>query len=82
VADVVGDLEREATPLQDKIEAKIVRRVCKTATIKAGHTLSTAEMEALVRNLEACENPHTCPHGRPTLIFLSVAQLAREFGRT
>ena len=82
VADVVGDLEREATPLQDKIEAKIVRRVCKTATIKAGHTLSTAEMEALVRNLEACDNPHTCPHGRPTLIFLSVAQLAREFGRT
>ena len=81
VADVVGDLEREAAPLQEKIEAKIVRRVCKTATIKAGHVLSTAEMEALVRNLEACANPHTCPHGRPTLIFLSVAQLAREFGR-
>lgn len=82
VGDVVADLEREANPLQEKIEAKIVRRVCKTATIKAGHTLSMAEMEALVRNLEACANPHTCPHGRPTLIFLSVAQLAREFGRT
>jgi DNA mismatch repair protein MutL len=39
-------------------------------------------MEALIRHLEACDNPHTCPHGRPTLIHLSVAQLARQFGRT
>ncbi|MEW5987528.1 MAG: DNA mismatch repair endonuclease MutL [Chloroflexota bacterium] len=79
---VVEDLERETTPLQDKVEAKIIRRVCKTAAIKAGQSLTTAEMEALVRQLEGCQNPHTCPHGRPTLIHLSVAQLARQFGRT
>lgn len=78
---VVEDLERGDTPLQDKIEARIIRRVCKTAAIKAGQTLAPAEMEALVHQLEACHNPHTCPHGRPTLIHLSVAQLAREFGR-
>jgi DNA mismatch repair protein MutL len=82
VLDVVEDLERGDTPLQGKIEAKVIRRVCKTAAVKAGHTLSTAEMEALIRHLEACDNPHTCPHGRPTLIHLSVAQLARQFGRT
>lgn len=79
---VVEDLEREDAPLQDKVEAKIIRRVCKTAAVKAGQPLSMAEMEALVRQLEACQNPHTCPHGRPTLIHLSVAQLARQFGRT
>ncbi len=79
---VVEDLEQGDTPLQDEIEARLVMRVCKTAAVKAGQTLSNAEMEALIQQLEACHNPHTCPHGRPTLIHLSVAQLAREFGRT
>lgn len=79
---VLEDLEGGNAPLQDKIEARIVMRVCKTAAVKAGQTLSTTEMEAMIRQLEACHNPHTCPHGRPTLIHLSVAQLAREFGRT
>ncbi|MBK9053788.1 MAG: hypothetical protein IPL78_23645 [Chloroflexi bacterium] len=75
---IVADLEQGDKPLQDKIEARIIRRVCKTAAIKAGQTLSLQEMEALVRQLEACHNPHTCPHGRPTLIHLSVAQLAKK----
>jgi len=81
VAAVVEDLERGEAPLQGKIEAKIILRVCKSAAVKAGQTLSTAEMEAMIWQLEACQNPHTCPHGRPTLIYLSVAQLAKQFGR-
>lgn len=80
--DVVEDLERDEKPLQSKVEARIILRVCKSAAVKAGQTLSYQEMEAMVLQLEACENPHTCPHGRPTLIHLSVAQLAKEFGRT
>ena len=79
---VVEDLERGDEPLQQKIEDRIVLRVCKSAAIKAGQTLSQSEMEALIQQLEACQNPHSCPHGRPTLIHLSVAQLARQFGRT
>ncbi len=78
---VVEDLERGDMPLQGKIEERIILRVCKSAAIKAGQTLSAREMEALVQQLEACRSPHTCPHGRPTLIHLSVAQLARQFGR-
>lgn len=82
VVAVVEDVERGDAPLQDKIEAKIIRRVCKTAAIKAGQTLSQVEMETLIRQLETCYNPFTCPHGRPTFIHLSAAQLARQFGRT
>lgn len=78
---VVEDLERGDRPLQAKIEEKIILRVCKTAAVKAGQTLSRSEMEAMIRQLEDCLNPHTCPHGRPTLIHLSVAQLAKQFGR-
>lgn len=78
----VEALEADETPLRDTLEAAVLRRVCKAAAVKAGQLLSQAEMETLVRQLEACEVPHTCPHGRPTLIHLSVAQLARQFGRT
>ncbi|MFN2138160.1 MAG: DNA mismatch repair endonuclease MutL [Candidatus Promineifilaceae bacterium] len=79
---VVEDLEEGAEPLQGKVEARIVLRVCKSAAIKAGQTLSRAEMEAMIQQLEASQNPRTCPHGRPTMIHLSAMQLAREFGRT
>ncbi len=78
---VVEDLERGDAPLQSKIEDRIILRVCKSAAVKAGQTLSQREMEAMIQQLEACHSPHTCPHGRPTLIHLSVAQLARQFGR-
>lgn len=80
---VLSDLEGESenAPMQAAIEAVVIKRVCKTAAIKAGQTLSMQEMEALIQQLETCANPHTCPHGRPTLIQLSAAQLARQFGR-
>ncbi len=81
VASIVEDLEQGNPPMQGKIEDKIILRVCKTAAVKAGQTLSVPEMEAMIRQLESCQNPHTCPHGRPTLIHLSVAQLAKQFGR-
>ncbi|MBI4298431.1 MAG: DNA mismatch repair endonuclease MutL [Chloroflexi bacterium] len=49
--------------------------------IKAGMTLSYLEMSELVRQLERSHQPHTCPHGRPTMIYLSSSHLEREFGR-
>ena len=49
--------------------------------IRAGETLSTQEMSELTRQLEGCDQPHTCPHGRPTMIHMSSARLEREFGR-
>ena len=82
LATVIADLENETTPLQSEIEALVIKRVCKTAAVKAGQVLSREEMEAMILQLEACDVPHTCPHGRPTLIHLSAALLARQFGRT
>jgi len=50
--------------------------------VRAGQSLSEPEMRELVRQLEQCATPHTCPHGRPTMIHLSSGQLKKEFGRT
>ncbi len=69
-------------PLADSVEEAVARRVCKQAAVKAGQVLDQAEMNELIRALEQCENPQSCPHGRPTMIYLTVQQLAREFGRT
>lgn len=78
---LVEDFEEDETPLQGEMEARIIARVCKRAAVKAGRTLSTEEQRALLQDLEACHSPRTCPHGRPTMIHLSVDLLARQFGR-
>ncbi len=49
--------------------------------VRAGQSLSLEEMRQLVTQLEQTELPRTCPHGRPTLLHISQAQLEREFGR-
>jgi DNA mismatch repair protein MutL len=79
---VIDDFEEDETPLADAIEAKIIGRICKKAAVKAGQVLSREEQVALLSDLESCEFPRTCPHGRPTMIHLSVDLLARQFGRS
>jgi DNA mismatch repair protein MutL len=49
--------------------------------IRAGKVLSLDEMRELARQLEETESPHTCPHGRPTMLHMSADLLARQFGR-
>ncbi len=78
---IVEDFEEDETPLQNEIEAKIIARVCKRAAVKAGHKLSPEEQHALLLELEKCQSPRTCPHGRPTMIHISVDLLERQFGR-
>ena len=51
------------------------------AAIRAGQSLGEAEMTSLLEQLEATPNPHTCPHGRPTMIHFTSYQVEREFGR-
>ncbi len=78
---LVEDFEEDERPLQAEIEAKIIARVCKRAAIKAGQSLSPREQQALLTDLESCQSPRTCPHGRPTMIHLPVDLLERQFGR-
>lgn len=70
-----GGEEAVSTP-----EGALISLVCHSA-VRAGKTLSGDEMRDLIRQLEGTAMPRTCPHGRPTMIHLSAAQLAREFGR-
>jgi DNA mismatch repair protein MutL len=78
---LVEDFEEDEAPLQAEQEKKIIARICKRAAVKAGKSLSISEQEALLSDLEKCQAPRTCPHGRPTMIHLSVDLLERQFGR-
>ena len=78
---IVEDFEEDETPLQAEVEARLAARICKRAAVKGGQTLSVEEQRALLTDLERCESPRTCPHGRPTMIHLSVDLLERQFGR-
>lgn len=84
-----GDVRRAVMEffdhLTDEVEGDRRDRVAMSlachAAVRAGKTLSMEEMRDLVRQLEQTETPHTCPHGRPTMVHMSAEALAREFGR-
>jgi DNA mismatch repair protein MutL len=78
---VVEDFEEDETLLAAEVEARLIARVCKRAAVKAGQVLSPAEQLELIHQLEKCVSPRTCPHGRPTMIHLSVDAVERQFGR-
>ena len=63
------------------LESITISIACHSA-VRTGQILSDDEMRELIRQLEQTATPHTCPHGRPTVIHLSSQQLEREFGRS
>src|SRR5690606_14641788 len=74
--DRLGAEERLTGP--DRAAATLACR----AAVMAGDRLESEQQRALLLALEACETPHTCPHGRPTMLHLSRSALDRSFGRT
>ena len=82
LTEIVDGLMQNSDTVASSREALLITEICKRAAIKAGHPMSNPEMQELVRRLETCRSPRTCPHGRPTMIYLSAIELARQFGRT
>lgn len=80
--DVVSELE-DAGERADRTrwsEERVAQAACKSA-IKQRDRLTMAEIEKLVTDLAVADMPYTCPHGRPTMIWLSFPELHRRFGR-
>lgn len=79
VIDELITTSRHSSPMRLG-EDMIATTVCRHA-IKANDTLRYPEIEKLIRDLLACELPYCCPHGRPTMIQISLAELEKKFGR-
>ncbi len=65
----------------DMRERRIAATIACHSTVRAGQTLSLAEMESLITLFSDANFPRLCPHGRPTMVHLSSAQLERQFAR-
>jgi DNA mismatch repair protein MutL len=61
-------------------EEMIAKTVCRHA-VKANDPLRYPEIEKLIRDLLECDLPYCCPHGRPTMIQISLLELEKKFGR-
>ena len=79
--EIAADESSSAESVERRIlDAMAATLSCKAA-VKMHHPLSPEEMEALMAELFAAENPYACPHGRPTTLAMSDADLERRFGR-
>ena len=79
VRSLLDSLSSEGEPI--KHEETVAQSLACHGAVRAGQQLTFDEMRGLIRQLEETESPRTCPHGRPTLIYVSSKQLEREFGR-
>ncbi len=70
----------EAIALLARLDAMLARLACH-GSIRAGRRLQQAEMDALLRRMEATPRAATCSHGRPTVLKLSRVEIERLFGR-
>ncbi len=80
--DIIDEL-RETSQQISKLrlgEDMIAKTVCRHA-VKANDILREPECLRLVQDLLACDLPYCCPHGRPTMIQVSYAELEKKFGR-
>ena len=59
---------------------RIITRSCKSA-VKANDRLDPAEVSYLIKSLARCENPFSCPHGRPTIIRMKKSEIEALFKR-
>jgi DNA mismatch repair protein MutL len=80
IADELAD-SGETTALEARLDAVIARMACH-GSIRAGRRLSLAEMDALLRQMEATPRAATCSHGRPTFLKLTKADIERLFQRS
>jgi DNA mismatch repair protein MutL len=83
IRTIVTDLQQEGgeTRKGRRLSEEVVAKtVCRHA-VKANDALKPEEWDNLLHDLLACDLPYTCPHGRPTMIQLSSAELDKKFGR-
>ncbi len=80
VKDFISSIGEDTNLKSQKTIDKIASKACKNA-VKGNSTLKDIEIARLIKDLAACENPFSCPHGRPTFIRLGRYQIERMFKR-
>jgi len=69
-------------PTRDGLVADLLHMIACKAAVKAGQPLSPQEIDALLERRHLVADSHHCPHGRPTALVFTKADLEKQFGRT
>ena len=80
--EILADILENIAGNIDNIEEKILITTSCKAAVKANTYLNQYQMEEIIRNWRTCENPETCPHGRPISKFFEHKDLAKFFMRS
>lgn len=80
--DIISEIQSLGKSIQLETKQENIRKLiaCHSA-IKAGDKLNIQEMNQLIKDLYATENPLTCPHGRPTMFCITEEEIKKRFGR-
>lgn len=78
--DILDSMDKNISSSYDTRLDKLMKLACISA-IKSGDKMSNLEINALLKDLAKCENPYTCPHGRPTVIEITKKDIEKQFLR-
>ncbi len=82
IQDIIDQVINDKRLNQELLRANAIATMACKASIKANHRLTILEMQHLIQELLMCDNPYSCPHGRPTIIKFTRYELERMFKRT
>ena len=78
--DLLSELLEEGRA-KSKLDVEALAMASCKAAVKAHDRLTLGEAKALFKQMAECELPFSCPHGRPTIISISIKELEKRFGR-
>ena len=77
---LLATMSQGGNSVMETKETIITRMACRAA-VMAGDELNTGQIQQILSDLEKCEHPFTCPHGRPTMIKTEAHELEKKFRR-
>ena len=80
--ELLDRLADDETTDSERLLADVLDMMACKAAVKAGDPLSQAEIESLLTRRAEAEKASACPHGRPTTLKLTLADLEKQFHRT
>lgn len=78
--DLLDNLDKDIKNSFETRLDKLMKLAC-TSAIKAGDKISSIEIQGLLKDLAKCENPYSCPHGRPTIMEMTKRDIEKQFLR-
>lgn len=79
--EILDNIKNMGSGKTSEVKHKTIASLACKAAIKANHSLSQAEMITLIETLRYIDEPFNCPHGRPTIIKLSLKEIEKKFKR-